>query len=313
MIDALIKYRRVRTVSQVLNTAVNYMLSNFGSMLKCMLFYVMPFFLASTLASYYFNSHNVSVTTLINMISNIKQNNPVEFISILVFYFFAITLQNQVLNKHLILNEESAEGKAVDVKDLKPVVVEDFRQHLPNVFFLTLTVILTGFILGATLGGVLEQGINFNFDDDPYTFLIQVVTLILLVGIIFPLSCYFISTALFISLRDKMGIFQALAKAWAYAKEKLFITWATSVIAIMIAYLIQLIFQFPMFLIGYLFAFFRTDLDSLSFAIIIFSNILTTFFGLFSVGTFQLMVIFHFTSLEEQKEGINILNKINTI
>jgi hypothetical protein len=311
MINEHIKYRQVRTFKELLNVAFNYFRLHIKSIFKIMLLYVMPFFFVSIIASYYFNASGISLSRLLVIITTLKQHKPVEFICIVLPYFVGVVLQNQFLNKHLTLNEGKED--LIGAKDFKPSLVEDFKQHFPNVFFLVLTALLIFLVSSPALGGLLQPYFEYSFGEDPIGYFLQVLPLLILFGLIVPMSLYFAATSLFFSLRDKLGVFESLKKVWEYAKNNLLLTWTISLIAFVVAYILNIIFQLPLSSVGFIIGFFRNNFSGFDSSMFLFINIFTTFFMLIVWSTFQLICIYHITSSEEQKEGNNIREKIENI
>ena len=221
MIDAQIKYTKARSLSEVLNTAFNYLRLNIKSISTLLLYYVSPFFVLSILASYYFNTSQVSLSNFIAYVSTMFNDNVVEFTVTIAFYFIGLAMQNHLINKHLILNEDLNSDEQVNEKQFRSRLVEDFLQYFSNVFFLALTVILIALLLDAAIGNFLVVNFTYTFSEDPISFIFEALPLLIYLAFVMPLSCYFIVTCLFFAQRNKTGYVEALKKSMVLYKRQL--------------------------------------------------------------------------------------------
>jgi hypothetical protein len=215
-------------------------------------------------------------------------------------------MQNHLINKHLILNEDLNSDERVNEKQFRSRLVEDFLQYFSNVFFLALTVILIALLLDAAIGNFLVVNFTYTFSEDPISFIFEALPLLIYLAFVMPLSCYFIVTCLFFAQRNKTGYVEALKKAWYYTRDNLFMTWATTVIAFMLAYVMVLLLTFPFLAIGFVNI-------NLNVKVFVFMKSVTTYLSLFATAIFQVICIFHLTSLEEIKEGTIIKQKIDNL
>lgn len=306
MIERHIKYTKARNLGEIINVTFNYFGCNIKVIFTILSFYVMPFFAASILASFFLDQAILSFSNSITYIGNIANNDFIEYAVVLLTYFFGLTLQNQVISKHLIVNEKLDERQRVNSKHIQLNIVDDFRQHFPNVFFLALLLIIISLILSSAIGYLLVPDLSFSFSEDPLNFIMQIFPLFFFALLIIPLTFYILVATLFFAQRDQTGFFEALTKVANYVRENFLSTWLNSIVALLIVYFCNVFLRIPFILIGFM------DIavePGMYFLITAIGN----FIFLFAMTLFQLMCIFHLTSLEEKKEGSIIKQKIDNL
>ncbi len=306
MIETQIKYTKARNLGEVINVTFSYFGRNIKVLFTIVLFYVMPFFAASVLASFFLDQPVFSFSNSVSYISNISNTEFIGFWLVFLSYFFGTTMLNMVMNKHLILNEKLDKQQQVSSKQIQLDIVEDLRQHVPNVFFLSLSLIIISLILSSAVGYLLVPDLSFSFSDDPFSFIMQIFPLVFFALLIIPITFYILVTTLFFAQRQKTGFFEALTKVTNYVRENFLSTWLISVVALLIIYISNFFLRIPYFIIGFI----DIALEPGVYFIII---ALGNFISLFATTLFQFTCIFHITSIEEKNEGTLIKQKIENL
>lgn len=306
MSKAPIKYTKARNLGEVINVTFNYFGQNIKAIFTVLLFYVMPFFAASVIASFFSDQPILSFSNSISFISNISGNGFISFSIVLLSYFFGVAAQNAVINKHLILNEKQDEQQLVNSKQIQTDLVEDLRQHVPNVFFLSLSLVLISLMLSSALGYLLVPDLSFSFSEDPLNFIMQIFPLVFFALLIIPVTFYILVATLFFSQREQSGFFEALTKVLNYLRDNFLSTWLTSFVALLVVYFCNVFLRMPFILIGFMDFAIEPGMYFLITAI-------GNFIFLFAMTLFQFICVFHITSLEEKKEGTLIKQKIDNL
>jgi hypothetical protein len=307
-----IKYRKIRSLKEIINVSFLYFSKNAGSLFFIMLIYTMPFFVVSKFISHSLNSGDMSLMNFMGLIISFKYYKPLPLIILLLIYFTGVTVHNMVMNKHLVANEPLASGQSISSSDFKNDFLQHLKLHLPNMFFLGSCVSVLGFIL-MTAAKWLTGEITYGFTEDPLGFIVQFFpTIIVFLGAL-PLGGYFFMTSLFVSLRDNMGIFPALGKVWHYSKSNMRRVWMLSLFAAIIAYVCYFCILIPFRFVSNVPFMLGMDIFRFGTAYFMILNIFYTFFALVCLYVFQLMSIYQFASLEEKEEGHYIIQKIDQV
>jgi hypothetical protein len=306
-----ISFRKVRDLSGVFSATFAFIKQNFKAVFISLLLFAGPFILIySTIASVAFGS--------IFNFSQIKTINPGLFVNFFVAYVLAVVIMligisvyNVILMKSVIDNENKEER--LTIKSILNGFFDQYWRSFGNLLLLTITTIVFLILLAFFMIAV------FTLFFGASTLLGIFLTILLFCAsiIYLPILSYIPLAALFVCQRDKIGIFQAIAKVMRYLKSNFWNTWVVSFIAMLTYSSMSMIAQLPVIIVTIINTFskvghYSAGEESVSLTLVILTGACSLLsFGVMSI--YYLMCIYQFGSLEEKQEGLKVLEKINTI
>lgn len=308
-----ITYRKIRTLKEVINVAFTYMAANARSLFPVFLFYILPFFVVSTLISQFAHKGKIDAQTFISHIIFLKYDKSPAIVLALLFYFAGVTVNNFLLNKHLLINENSSNETPLKFPDLGGHIFKDLHLHFINFFLLCLFYSLLAFLIGVVFRALSDEIFVGSIGEDPLGFLINSLPFITLALTIIPLGFYFFFSSLFVSVRDKLGIFPSLAKVWRYTRPVLLRTWLVSVASFILTWFLNMMIHVPFSLLYSAPFLLRSDNYTLLNILFFIFNTTDVFISLLILFLIHLMSVFQFTNLEEAEEGSLLQEKIEGI
>lgn len=311
--EAKITYRQARDISAVFSAAFGFGKQNFRAFFGSLFLLAGPLILAGTLLSSYLLRSDFLAT--------LKYNDSFKYMSMLVNWSVillavsvGISIYNVALNRSLIVNENLPAEEKLSLSHIRHGFMHDYWHVLLNfiLFFLSMLVFIV--ILVFVMMGVF----SFLNGWGPLTATFAVLLTLVFFIVLVPVLAYMPVAAFFVCQRDRIHIFAATGKVFFYMRHNFWRTWALSTLALIAYSLMATIAQVPLFILGFISAMSRSGAsaqdgtNTVSILLVIATAICT----LLSYGVmafYYLMSIFHFTSLEEKKEGTAVLDRINQV
>lgn len=317
MNEQKVYYKRVRGFAEIFSATFGYIKQNFKSFFGSIILFTIPFLTTAVLLVDYIISNIKSGDTSFASGISMFEGMFAAFFIIVILILLMQTVYVTVINEHLIINEQLAPGEQVKTATIGSRFFDSFWRVLGNcmllgifgliflVLYAIVNSVITGiFSLAGTAGIMLAALIQLAF-----SFMVT------------PVMGYVFITSLFVVQRDKVGIITALGKVIKYLKNNFWRTWCVSVAGYLMTYISGGIAMIPAIVFIIIQVFSRVKYNpsenmeiSMTTIIIASALFLATFMLVMCVySIYFVMCSLQFTSLEEQKEGSTIIDKINQI
>ncbi len=313
MTEQKIYYKKARSFGEVFGAGFGYIRQNFRSFYGSILLFTVPFIaLCMTIVGYIVSE---GFSGFASMLDELWLVVFALFIIIMIMQTVYVT----VINEHLIANEETTELRTIK----SPVIGKRFFRSFWRVLGNTMLLSIIGFVflliyslvnslIAAAFASMGGGGIIFAA-------LLQMLTSLMIT----PVVGYFFVSCMFVVQRDKVSVITAIGKVFRYLKGNFWLTWAISVIGYITSYIASFVAAIPIIIFFVLQMVTRFKMDtgssydsSISTAAIITGAIVfvvSIALMLCVYSIYFLLCVFQYTSLEEKKEGVTIVDKINQI
>lgn len=320
MADQKVYYKRARDFGQIFSATFGYIKQNFKTFYGSVLLYTLPFIaLIGSLAAYIISS----VTSTFSLFSRggLPNVGAIILVIMIIMLLFLIvqTVYTTVVNQHLILNENLPEGEFVKRENIGASFFDSYWRVLGNALLLGLIAFFALLIYGIALALIVAGFSSLGVGGAIIGAMVQMAASF----IVSPTIAFLFTTSMFVVQRDRISVVSALGKVFSYLKGNFWQTWAVSLAGYMMTNIMSVIVALPMIIFVVIAAVSRIKYDyssgmpeGISTTTIIIGAalfILTVGLALCVASLYFLMCNFQFTSLEEKKEGTNIIDKINQI
>jgi len=307
-----ISYRRTRDVGAVFSATFAFLKQNFKTFYGSILLFSGPFLFAGSM-----------LTSFVRMpLDGIFSGLPFQVGNFLTVYtstimalFLGIVIFMVVLNKNIIVNETLP----ADQKPTLSIIRYDFFLDFWRMLLNTLLFIAVLLFIGACLYGIFYI-FFYLIDKMSYSgglsSIFAILFSLVFAIVLLPVIGFVPVGAFFICQRDGISIVTALAKVFYYLKGNFWTTWVLSLLAFITYFLMALIVQIPMIVMSLFTTFSRVSIVSFygdRSILILMVTAISTLLTYLVVALYYLLNIFHFTNLEEKKEGSRLIENIKQI
>lgn len=310
--------RKARSFGEVFGDTLGYIKQNFRSLFGSILLLVSPFVLLSiVLVIYLFKSAFAGIGTM----DTIGVYSGMAGIIILMIFLSILgyTAFITVLNQHMILNDSLPPHEKVQMKDIVRNFFGPYLRGLGNMLLLLLISIVLMIVLAGIIV-LLGLFIKLSAILGIFIFLLLYIFLLL---VVYPIMMYYYCSIMFTVQRHRLGVFSAFKKVRRNLKDNFWITWAVSFLSGMITYFLSMIAFIPSYIIFIISVFTRasrigmdpgaasSDVEMPLYLIILFCLSGVLMVCIYAI--YFVMMNLQCASLEEKKEGLSILEKIESI
>lgn len=304
------KYKKIefnveRDFSDTFGTSFTFLRQNFKKLFLSLLYLAGPFLLIAALLNSIYSQTAFDMESMIQGAANTPFGifTPMYFLSLLFTLAGSLVFMGVVFEYMVLYDERGYDG--FQVAD----VWKRFKQDIGRVIGAFFGLLLVGILLGI---GIAIIVFIFSFLGAGGGIIIG---LLAFVGVlIFGLPIGFIFTVVYlIVIKERIGFWQALRKARFVLKNNFWITWVIMFLAYLIIAILAIIVSLPLSISTGVSVFngFTTGGD---FSILLVILTIISVFGENMIRSIFLIIAgFHYFSLNEQKEGIGLLNQIDEI
>lgn len=322
MNERKIYYKKVRDLGQVFSATFGFIRQNFKPLYGSLLFYAGPFLLiAATISAYMFGS-SLNMGRIFRGNLNAFYGDLIGsyFISMLVS-LIGVTIYNVVLNRNLIENEKLNQGEPLTLKHATINFWPDFGRILLNTFLLVLVMIFVVVIIALVFTGIFSLvGGSAGSGGGVAVALFLILAILAAFLILGPIIAFVPLASLFVCQRDRLFLFPAMGKVFGYMKNNFWNTWIVSFLGGLTFIVLVYIAQIPLFIISFMTTFSRMKStvgygmqDDSTPLILVIVTVLSSLLAYGVMVIYHLMIVYQYTNLEEKKEGLSIIDKINQI
>ncbi len=322
MTDQKIYYKKVRDLGAIFSASFGFIKQNFKTLYGSLLFFAGPFLLVAACVSGYMLGSNLGINKLFKggFASFYADNLVAYFISILLM-FIGLNVYNVILNKNLIENEKLQNGEPLTITHIIQNFFFDFWRVMGSTLLLFFLLIISVIVIALVFGGLFALiGTGAGNTGAIIATILGVIILLIFFLIFGPVLGFIPMAAIFVCQRDNISIFAAIRKVMFYMKGNFWNTWLVSFVGILTYTIMASIVQIPLMIITLMTTFSRMKVlggnalaeDSNSILLIA----VTAISSLLSHGVlviYHLIVVYQYSNLEEKKEGVAIIDKINQI
>lgn len=321
MTEQKIYYKKVRDLGAIFGATFGYIKKNFKPLYGSLLFFAGPVLMIAAALSTFMMGSSLGMANLFKGgYSSFYGNFILSYITAMMIMFIGITVYNVIINRNLIENEKLNQDEALTVKHSTINFWPDFWKLLGNSLLLVLISILTFAVFGFAFAGIIALSSNGNDSAAIILTVISVILIFVFLLICGPVLAFVPLAAIFVSQRDELNIFPSIKKVLYYMKGNFWNTWIVSLVGLLTYSVLGAIVQIPTMIVTMFTTFSRYNttvgygIDDPSTPIML--VVVTAISSLISYGVmviYHLIAVYQFTSLEEKKEGVSILEKINQI
>lgn len=310
--DEKISYRQSRDLGAVFSVSFGFIRQNFKTFYGSLLLYAGPFILAGS----FFSSYLLGSGLIASMIAGrafLYGPLILSSLVIMVSLFIGFTVYNTVLNKNVIVNETLPLGEKLTIAHIQSGFFADFLHLLLNVivFMLFLALVITLFVFVAMGFGAMLDMMN-----GPFVAFLLVLLLLAFFFILGPVIAFVPVASLFVCQRDRINIFTAMSRVLNYMSGNFWRTWALSILALITYSFMAMIAQAPSMILNIISVVSRSGKFTGSDALGIVTIVVAAISSLLVYGVaafYYLMCVFHYTGLEEKREGTAVMERINEV
>jgi hypothetical protein len=316
--SAKVYVRKARTFGEVFGDTIGYLKQNFKPLFGSILFLVAPFVLLATILII-----NLFKGAFAGAFGSGAFGGQFGAIALTMFlitilYLLGYTAFVTVLNEHMVLNDALPPNERPQIRDIVKNFLRPFLRGLGAMFLLLIInmflVVIIGLIIAA-FGFLIKESAILGI------LLFMLLYLFFLVVIV-PIVLYLFSSILFTAQRHKINVFKAIGKVFRNFKGNFWLTWAVSFLGGMIIQFLSFIAFLPSYILFVISMFTRvsrigmdpgvdTDFEMPLYMVILFC--ITGVIMVCIYAIYFVMMNLQCASLEEKKEGISILEKIESI
>ena len=316
-----IYYKQVRDLGGIFSATFGFIKSNFKTLYGSLLFFAGPFLMVAATVSSYMLGSSLSFTKLYGGGLNRMYGDLIlSYFAAMMIMFLGITVYNVILNRNLIENEKLSMDEPLTLKHATIDFWPDFWRILGNSLLVVVLLVVATVVIVFVFAGIFALMGGGNSTGSVILAVLGVIALFISMLLFGPILAYVPMAALFVCQRDQIGIFQALGKVFRYLKGNFWITWVVSMVGLLVYMVMGTVVQLPVFIVSLITTFSRVNttvgygLQDQSTPILLI--VVTAISSLLSYGVmviYHLIAIYQYTNLEEKKEGVSIIDKINQI
>jgi hypothetical protein len=317
-----IYYKKVRDLGGIFSGSFGFIKQNFKPLYGSLLFFAGPFILVSACISGYMLGSNLGMSKILRGgIGAFYADNIVAYFLTITISFIGIAVYNVILNKNLIENEKLQSPEPLTINHSIQKFFADFWRILGNIFLLAILVIISVIVIALAFAGLYALIGGGSGGTGAIIVTVLAVIILFVFFLIFgPILSFVPMATIFVCQRDRIPIFEGIRKVLYYLKGNFWNTWMISFVGILTYTIMAGIVQIPLAIISVITTFSNmkggegnsSGSDSTSIILVVATAIST----LLSYGVmviYHLIITYQYTSLEEKKEGVSILDKINQI
>jgi len=317
MIEQKIRYRKARDFGQIFAATFGYIKQNFKSFFGSIILFTVPFVaLIAILGINIVSRAAAGGADWFNSWSVIESMALIFFL-IFIFVLLVQTVYVTVINEHLIINEQLEENEKVKTSDIGKNFFNSFWRVLGNAILLGILSVIALIIYSIFNSMITMAFGTMGAGGIIFAALFQLLTSLL----ISPILAYVSIATLFAVQKEKVGVITALGYVFRYLKGNFWATWGVSFVGYMMTYICSIIVAIPMIIFAILAIVSRVNytgeasselgMGTIIAGAIIFVITVALFMCVYAL--YFLICSFQYTSLEEKKEGVSIIEKINQI
>lgn len=299
-----INFRVSRDFGETFNVSIKFLRQNFKLFLQSLLFIAGPFLLISSIAGAFYQS------SAINAFSWARAGNPFSQFGISYFLFIlAAIISNLVLMgtvfSFMLEYMEKGFGN-FNLSDVAKRLTVNIGNILSVFFSLTFLIVI---FLGAFIGILFVIG-----NSSPALVAIIAILFVIAMIILFPPFMWQLSAVYIVKMVENDSVFDSFGKTKFVMKGNFWWTWVIVVCGSLAVWIVSIVFSLPQAAMQ-IFLMFSKTANSGSEINIVFIIVATicTFCTTMVYSIFYVLTTFHYFSLEEQKEGKGLMEKINEI
>jgi len=310
--------RKARTFGEVFGDTIGYLRQNFKPLFGSILFLVAPFVLLATILIINLFKGAFSGMYGFESFSGRYGSIALTIFLITILYLLGYTAFITVINEHMVLNDAMPTDQKPQIKDIVKNFLRPYLRGLGSMFLLlviNLILVLIVFLIIGAFSFLIKESVIIGV-------LLFMLVYIFFLLVVMPIVVYLFSSILFTAQRHKINVFKAIAKVFRNLKANFWLTWAISFLGGMITYFLSFIAFLPtyiIFIVSVLTRASRLGLDpgaNTDFEMPLYMIILFCITGVVMVCIYAIyfvMLNLQCASLEEKKEGLTILEKIESI
>lgn len=317
---AKVYVRKARSFGEVFGDTLGYMKQNFKSLFGSILLLVSPFVLASiVLVSFLFKNMFANIAASANDIMGFYASMAGTIVLMTLLSLLGYTAFVTVLNEHMLLNDSLPENEKPQIKDILKNFFGQFLRGLGAMFILLILSLVLGLVLALILG-LMALLVKVSAVLGILLFILVYIFFLL---IVMPIMLYFYTAILFTSQRHHINVFQAIGKVFKNFKGNFWITWSLSFLGGLITYILSFIAFLPSYIVFLISLFTRMNRgfedmqnSQAGYDVPVYVIVLFSISGLLIACVYTIyfiMMNLQCASLEEKKEGLSILEKIESI
>ncbi len=310
--------RKARTFGEVFGDTIGYIKQNFKPLFGSILFLVAPFVLLATILIINLFKGAFSGVYGFDAFSGRYGSIALTIFLVVILYLLGYTAFITVLNEHMVLNDSLPPNERPQIKDIVKNFLRPYLRGLGSMFLLlflnVFLVAIIGMIVGAFAFLIKESAM--------LGILLFMLVYLFFLFIVMPIVIYLFSSILFTAQRHRINVFKAIGKVFKNFKGNFWLTWAISFLGGMITYFLSFIAFLPTYIIFIISALTRasrigmdpgvdTDFEMPLYMIILFCITGVVMVCIYAI--YFVMMNLQCASLEEKKEGLSILEKIESI
>jgi len=312
--------RKARSFGEVFGDTIAYMRQNFKSLFGSILLLVSPFVLVATvLITFLFKNMFANITAAANDVMAFYASMAGTMVLMTLLSLLGYTAFVTVLNEHMLLNDNLPENEKPLIKDILKNFFGQFLRGLGGMFILLVLCLVIAFII-ALFFGLLAMLIKMSAVLGILLFILVYIFFLL---IVMPIALYYFTAVLFTSQRHRINVFEAIGKVFRNFKGNFWITWSLSFLGGMITYILSFIAFLPSYIV-FIISFFTRMKGSMGdlqnsqagYDVPVYVIVLFSISGLLITcvyAVYFIMMNLQCASLEEKKEGLSIMEKIDSI
>lgn len=314
-----ITFRKARDLGDIFGSAFKFIKLHFRTFYGSILLFAGPFLIAGTLA-YGFMSRAATATGF-GSYDGLSQSIG-TFVATLIAALLALLIGGSVytvvLNKNIMANEALEPGENLKLSQVSQGFFKDYWRVLLNLILFSLIMVVTLGLVVLLIAGLVALVKEISYTDNLANILIVLFVIVFFI-IFVPILSFIPTATIFVCQRDRINIFTSLGKVMGYMKGNFWNTWIFSVLALLTYSVMAVVVQIPSIVMTTIATFTRVKNmgqglpdDSASLAMII-VTVICSLLVYMVLAVFYLMNIYHYTSLEEKKEGSKLIDDINQI
>jgi hypothetical protein len=237
---------------------------------------------------------------------------------VVLLYLLGYTAFVTVLNEHMVLNDAMPANERPQIKDIIKNFLRPYLRGLVTMFLLLIICIFLVAIIGMIIGAF----VFFIKESAILGILLFMLVYLFFLVIVVPIIMYLFSSILFTAQRHKINIFKAIGKVFRNFRGNFWLTWAVSFLGGLIVQFLSFIAFLPTYIIFIISVLTRVNRIGMNpgansdFEMPLYMVILFCLTGVIMICIYAIyfvMMNMQCASLQEKKEGLSILEKIESI
>ncbi len=317
---AKVYVRKARDFGEVFGDTISYMRQNFKSLFGSILLLVSPFFLlAMVLSTFMLKNMFANISSAATNIMGFYASMAGTMILMMLLSLLGYAAYITVLNEHMQLNDSLPENEKPQIKDILKNFFPQFLRGIGTIVVLVVLSLVLILVFGLVIG-LMALLIKISAVLGILLFILMYIFFLL---IVMPIMMYLYTAILFTSQRHHINAFEAIGKVFRNFKGNFWITWSLSFLGGLITYILSFIAFLPSYIV-FIISFFTRMGNNLGdlqnsqagFDVPIYVIVLFSISGLLIACVYAIyfiMMNLQCASLEEKREGLSILEKIESI